>query len=206
MDTRIFWLMATLAAAGAAGAAELQGPYVGATAGWVGARPDIYQVGNGSTGRYDADGFIGGITGGYNWRNENWLLGVEADWSYSSAEGTSVGWCGLGCDVEVDWFATARGRVGYHFDAVTPYVTAGVALLREQDTNQVWRHAETAWGWTIGLGSEVSLDERISAKVEYLYSDHGDWLSHQVSGAPTDRATTDLHVNVVRAGLNYRFD
>jgi hypothetical protein len=70
MNRQFFWLIATVSAAGAAGAAEtpraLEGAYVGATAGWVGARPEIYQVGNGSTGRYDADGFIGGIAGGYN--------------------------------------------------------------------------------------------------------------------------------------------
>jgi outer membrane immunogenic protein len=64
----------------------------------------------------------------------------------------------------------------------------------------------TPSGWTIGLGGEVALGPNWSARLEYLYVDLGTVNNTiVVAGAPslTDRAR--IQMNVVRAGVNYRF-
>jgi outer membrane immunogenic protein len=69
-------------------------------------------------------------------------------------------------------------------------------------------------GWTVGGGAEMKLwSSNWSAKVEYLYVDLGSYTDSvtQLAGSgPTSSftSTTTSHFrdNIVRAGLNYRFD
>ncbi len=55
------------------------------------------------SGNYTGEGFIGGLTVGANWQvpNSPFVLGVEADGSWSNAQG-SVGapFCGPACQTE----------------------------------------------------------------------------------------------------------
>ena len=70
-----------------------------------------------------------GGTAGYNWQLNNVVLGVEGDidWSGLSGSATTPG-CPGGCSTSESWLSTVRGRVGYSFGRVMPYVTGGLAV------------------------------------------------------------------------------
>lgn len=66
--------------------------------------------------------------------------------------------------------------------------------------------ADNRTGWTVGGGIEVAFALSWSAKLEYLYVDFGDrnfnWVAVPL---PPITDTAHLTMNVVRAGVNYRF-
>jgi len=64
----------------------------------------------------------------------------------------------------------------------------------------------TPSGWTIGGGAELALGPNWSARLEYLYVDLGTVNSTiVVPGAPSLTDSARFQMNVVRAGVNYRF-
>jgi outer membrane immunogenic protein len=74
-------------------------------------------------------------------------------------------------------------------------------------------NSATKTGWTAGGGVEFKLASHWSAKGEYLYAGFGD-ESHSSTNltTPTEDFPTsvftqkvNLHSNIVRLGLNYRF-
>ncbi|MGQ4273296.1 outer membrane beta-barrel protein [Terrihabitans sp. B22-R8] len=141
----------------------------------------------------DTDGFLIGVQGGYNWQYNAFLVGLEADISYSG-----VGYNGLADEYEIDWLGTARGRIGYAFDRFVAYGTGGLAWANAEYDSGVSTDSNTHIGWTLGAGVEAAVTQNISAKAEYLYMDFGD---ESYSGAGT--IESDLHT--VRLGVNYRF-
>ena len=97
-----------------------------------------------------------------------------------------------------------RGRVGYSWDRWLPYFTGGIAFGDvEARRNGFSGSSDTNVGWTVGVGIEGVIAGNWTAKLEYLYTDLGDTTcSVAACGTATN---TDLQMNVVRAGLNYRF-
>jgi len=64
----------------------------------------------------------------------------------------------------------------------------------------------TPSGGTIGGGTELALGPNWSAKLEYLYVDLGTVTNTiVVPGAPSLADSARVQMNVVRAGVNYRF-
>jgi outer membrane immunogenic protein len=153
-----------------------------------------------------AGGLFGG-TVGFNAQSGPFVYGFEGDaagsWMRdSNSSGTGI--CGLpGCGIQTSWFATARGRVGYAFDRILVYATAGGAFGDVQMlTNGLTATSDRA-GWTAGLGLEFGILGPWSAKVEYLYAD----LGSATCGASTCVADTKVSFtsNIIRLGVNYRF-
>ena len=124
---------------------------------------------------------------------------------------------------KLEWFATLRGRLGA---TVTPdalaYVTGGLAVGEVMTAgtvfgfdgdgnpvNTIVSSHNTKAGWTVGGGIEGRLAGNWTAKLEYLYLDLG-----SVSTVPTPAANSTVAVafnsrvtdNIVRAGINYKFD
>jgi outer membrane immunogenic protein len=56
-------------------------------------------------------------------------------------------------------------------------------------------------GWVFGGGLEYAVDDRWSWKLEYLYAP----LDRTIDNVGGQIRTTDASLNIVRAGLNYRF-
>jgi outer membrane immunogenic protein len=73
-------------------------------------------------------GLVGG-TVGFNYQLGSIVLGLEGDidWSGISGSGSCVAGT-LSCQTTNDWLGTARGRIGYAFNQVLPYVTGGAAF------------------------------------------------------------------------------
>ncbi len=149
-------------------------------------------------------GQVGG-TVGYNRQLGNAVFGVEGDidWSGLNGTNTTVG-CPGGCSTSDSWLSTVRGRVGYSFDRVMPYVTGGLAVgdIRAA-TPSLAGGTSTNAGWTLGGGIEFALPGNWTAKAEYLRVDLGSFNCTGCSALPGDNVS--MQQNVVRAGVNYHF-
>ncbi len=163
----------------------------------------------GTHGPFDISGGLVGGTVGYNWQSGNLVLGLEGDYSWADIHGSTTGvptaCLGGSCDTTIRSFGTARGRVGYAWDNALFYGTGGFAWGNVHAAEVGFdRGSDTFTGWTIGGGIEYGFAPNWSAKIEYLYVDLGnDVLYGSGFGAPH---TVDATANVVRAGINYRFN
>ncbi len=203
------------------------GFYVGVSGGYVfepgnstfnGFAPALALTGN----RFDtlSDGFILGGTIGYNYQiNPNFVVGLEADLSYTDV-GKSVTNGFVTISQDMTYLGTVRGRLGLTFDRFMIYGTGGLAFANIESSTTInglgnlytGKKDDMRAGYTIGGGVEYAFTNNLSAKVEYLYYDLGtnNYNSTLVSGAgfgPAFVATTrsETRGNIVRAGLNYRF-
>jgi len=159
-------------------------------------------------GNADADlsgGLVGG-TIGYNYQMGQVVVGLEGDIDWSDIRGTtSSGLCaGISCETRNSWLSTARGRIGYAFDRVMPYITGGAAFGDIKATPAgLGSTTTTRTGWTLGGGAEFAISGPWTAKIEYLHVDLGDGSCDATNcGIPT---SVDFKSDIVRAGLNYRF-
>ena len=72
---------------------------------------------------FTIDGAIGGGTLGYNKQLGDIVLGLEADFSWSSVGGkTSCANTVFTCETNTTWLATVRPRAGYALGSFMPYV------------------------------------------------------------------------------------
>jgi outer membrane immunogenic protein len=153
--------------------------------------------------RQDPSGFSVGVQGGYNWQTGHFVIGGEADISWSRVNGTATvtpiimnngtpfpGAGFLTTRQETKWFGTVRARAGIAFDRVLIYGTGGLAYGHvNYSANADFRPgvptqilffqypaslSKTKTGWTAGFGVEVALPgSHFSWKAEYLYYDLG---------------------------------
>ena len=143
----------------------------------------------------DFQGAFGGGQIGYNKQFGRAVVGVEADFAGSDLTGDATFRThnyGIGVNdydfkefkANIDYFGTVRGRAGYAFGNVLPYVTGGFAYGHTKLNNTVtWEgtpyvsdinSAEaTLTGWTLGGGLEANISGNWSVKAEYLYVDLG---------------------------------
>ena len=212
-------------------------PYVGAHFGYAGGSSDwsaiqFESVGpteNGSLNFHKGFSFskgtgsyFGGFQAGYNHMLPlNLLLGIEGDVSFpNTLKGSQqISLQPLG-DVSytetVEYFGSARGRIGYAIHNWLIYGTAGFAWSYDEfalapvagappsgtgatamnASEQQWRK-----GWTAGAGIELALAPYWSTKIEYLFSD----LGHNSVRFPEGggRLTSNLALHEVRLGINY---
>jgi outer membrane immunogenic protein len=150
-------------------------------------------------------GMIGG-TAGYNWQGAGspWVFGLEGDIDWTNIRDNATACGGLNCQTKNNWLGTVRGRVGYTFDRFMPYFTGGLAFGDvEANIAGFAGSKDTNLGWTVGVGIEGVIAGNWTAKLEYLHADLGDTTCSAIAcGAATN---VDLSLNILRAGLNYRF-
>jgi outer membrane immunogenic protein len=94
--------------------------------------------------------------------------------SFDTSGGLAGGTIGGGlstCQTKNEWLATARGRLGYAFDRVLPYVTGGAAFgdLKVGVPALTIDTANT--GWPVGGGVKYAPNR--TAKIECLYVNLG---------------------------------
>lgn len=174
----------------------------------------------------NAAGFSGGGQIGYNHQVDRWLVGIEADASYTGLRQSRTTTAAFQADslttssaVSSDWMVTLRPRAGYAVDRTLFYLTGGLALT---DLNFASSYADTTGqsaasgfgktrvGWVAGAGIEHAFTKNWTAKVEYLYADFGKQSVTSpviAGGAPNGLIAqdVDLKTNTVRGGLNYHF-
>lgn len=145
----------------------------------------------------NADGFLGGLQGGYNIQvSPSVVLGVESDITFTSMD-ANVG----AAKFSVDYLGTMRARLGYSVDRVMFYATGGLAYGRGDLEIGGLSNKEWHWGWTMGGGVEAMLSSNVSAKLEYLYVNLNDETYQSILGA----RSVGYNTNLLRGGINYRF-
>ncbi len=204
-------------------------------------------------------GGFGGGQLGYNWQFGGWVLGVETDIQGSNIQGTGeqayltapvspANFCGIATgggvtggrypcgarnDLDVDWFGTVRGRLGYALGGTLLYVTGGFAyggVTESASYNDTYapagvltplNHARvssstTQTGWAAGAGIEQKISPSWSVKGEYQFVDLGTVStgSGPLTNVPTGivypewqlKGNSRVEFNTVRIGINYLFN
>jgi len=191
------------------------GLYLGVQGGyaWGSSVQFFTNLGGGSIDRFDINGWVAGGTLGYNWQIQQFVLGIEADYSGSHINGsgpsTATYNCGAICATTVTSFGTLRGRLGFTWSNILIYGTGGLAFASiESNLNN---GTVTNWrtGWAAGAGVEYGFAPHWSAKLEWIYMafDSYQWTNDtNANFACTGlNCSTDAKFSVVRLGLNYRF-
>jgi len=172
-------------------------------------------------------GVLGGIQAGYNFQAARVVYGVETDltWtgqrdSFDFSGSKTVSFEDFNYQettaAKLRYMGTVRGRIGYAFGGLLPYVTGGLAWGRlAVDLNSTLTErfcppcvasfagseAHTLFGWTVGAGFEYAFAERWSAKAEYLYVDLGE--KSYFSGVPGG-GDFGMRDHTLRFGINFR--
>ena len=178
------------------------GPYIGVTAGYGWGQSRHTDTSGSTTSDFDLHGSVAGLEAGYNWQLGDFILGVEADGSLSTIDGTSTNVCTFGCTTELRWLGTLRAKAGYPIGKFLPYVTGGAALGKvKADVASLFSNEDTKFGWTAGGGLAYAFTTGFSAKAEYLYTDLGD-ISVMTGLLITAKAND---FQIVRIGLDFAF-
>ena len=197
-----------------------------------------YAYGNGTT------RFSGALVGGqigYNYiSSSKILLGGEFDFDWSNIANTgnstsTIFLYGAGDGYSTTngsskygptWLSTVRGRMGYSYGPVLPYVTAGFAFgeVLDQASSSIAqnssyfrqaslandRYSQIKTGYTVGAGLEYTILPNISVKTEYLYNNIGSPSGNKIQfGYPYSINTIasanigSLSIHQVRFGINY---
>jgi outer membrane immunogenic protein len=197
-----------IAAAVIAPAFSWTGFYVGAHAGygWAQARYTDF-TGTFVNASNDANGFFGGIQGGYNWQINNFVLGLEADVAASAIRRTYLDAAtGDTYRASVPFLGSVRARAGFAADRALFYVTGGLGVATFQDryfdagTATTFSASNTRVGYTLGGGVEYAFAPNWTAKAEYVYYGFADRRNQFTAN---DRIRTDIHT--VKLGVNYLF-
>ena len=166
-----------------------QGAYAGGTV--------TYQRGNfnGQSG-VDANGFGGGVYGGYNIQNGQMVYGGEADLNYSGVDSANAV-----RKAEQGLNGSVRARVGVDLNPVLVYGTGGLAVGNAEMSDGVSTDDHTLVGWTAGAGAEAFVTNNVTARVEYRYTDYGKKNFNLSSGT----VRSGLEDHSVRVGMGVKF-
>jgi outer membrane immunogenic protein len=160
-------------------------------------------------------GVVGGGQIGFNYQfAAPIVVGVETDFQGTSLGSNNSNWGYGSGGARLTWFGTVRGRLGW---LVTPtlllYGTGGFAYGQVQGGGWA-RFSSVGTGWTAGGGVEWMFMPNWSAKVEYLYTDLGNfnrnagWLTGGYGdwGWVSGGGDRQFRFNTVRAGVNWHFN
>jgi high affinity Mn2+ porin len=155
-------------------------------------------------------GLMGGYQVGYNRELANHLvLGFEADASFPGTvdQAALARMPPTPFNTTIDYIGTARGRIGYAFGTLMPYVTGGFAwghpeAALNDGSGAIVRHYQ--FGWTAGLGLEFAVSGNWSAKLEYGYVDLAR-QTYDLSGFGLANVNVDPRIHLASIGLNYHF-
>jgi outer membrane immunogenic protein len=198
------------------------GCYIGGNGGGLWAHRDWSDpvFGFGDYGSQTPSGGLGGAQGGCNYQVGHWVLGVQGDWDWASATGSNANTAfPLFTDQsQVKSLASLTLRTGYAWDRFWLYVRGGGAWLQSNYNLQfggaaVATTSETRECWTIGVGGEYAFLDWLTGFIEYDYYGFRNSTQNFACTAAACPVTTTTafpvnvttNVNVVKAGLNFKF-
>jgi outer membrane immunogenic protein len=163
-----------------------------------------------SSGNFNVSGGLFGGQIGWNYQIGQVVLGIEGDMDWSGLKGsfsTPAAFCSTApCTTENNWLSTVRGRIGFAWDRVLVFGTAGGAFGNVKASFNGNSDNDTEAGWAAGAGVEVGITENITAKAEYLFVD----LSNGAftcggTGCIAGPYAVKFDASIVRAGINLKF-
>lgn len=170
-----------------------EGQYIGIHGGYFDGKNDVFSPGPFP---FSPRGGFGGLQFGYlHHLSRNWVIGYEVDVSFGGVDATAGA-----VTHDINFFGTARTRLGYAQGPWLIYGTAGLAWAQTEFDNNAGTSIERPQvGYAVGAGVEYALARNWSARFEYLYLDLGKTNSTGVF------LSSDLTASTFRFGLNYRF-
>lgn len=170
-------------------------------------------------------GWVAGVQAGYNWQlAPHFVVGLEGEYSWADINGSEttistvprfLGFSSTDSTKLKD-FALGTGRIGFADQNWLLYGKGGVAYGETSGSGvattaagtlfQTFSSGSTHAGWVLGAGAEWSLAPNWSARIEY---DHIFFDSRTVASVGTVNTTfvnSGLDIDMVRAGINYRFN
>lgn len=173
--------------------------------------------------------FLGAQAGANFVMDQGILLGAEVSGSWTAMSGDDSFESEnpyidsqVSVDQEINAIGLAQAKLGWANDTVAIYATGGLALasvsteidIKERFLGDIGDISDdqTLTGWTLGAAIDYMVTDNVSIGVAYNYVDFGDYNTEGsvdsgglfgVAGDVNDDA--DLHVNMVRANLNYHF-
>ncbi len=174
-------------------------------------------------------GLLGGIQAGYNWQNDNWIYGIEADASFGGKDR--------------DYLSSLRARLGWTTSSNLFYITGGVAFTGLDGANVIFAgnggdgedgsdsvnnggdgiggaggiggrsvsvsNRENLTGFAIGAGIETFLTKNISIGLESIYygfnGDDGDYNQFNGMSGSSYASKDDSSTLVLRSRLAIHF-
>jgi len=168
------------------------------------------------------DSAFGGLQAGYNYRNNNTLLGIDLSIKGGSFDTNYQGTpeFDFTAKSKMNWISTGKVKAGLFIDETLVYATGGLALGREKISlhdNYLDRsppysidtsNSKTRTGWVIGLGAEHPISKNLTAKIDYEHIDFGDenFKMHEGdAGWQTINIKASDKFDMLSVGLNYHF-
>jgi outer membrane immunogenic protein len=200
--------------------------------------PSVVELGAlSAAGNNGGSSFLGGFHVGYNYQiAPTWVVGIEGDSSWTKAKGSfSQAWINpsmgplpgtnITLSSQLDWMASARGRLGYLvMPNVMAYATGGAAWSKIQYDGSTSCSQFLCTGYSANATpSGIELGYVLGGGLEWMISDNWlvrtEYLSYHFSGGPNVIAQAGAafarfpsnflwdatHVNVVRGGVSYKF-
>lgn len=171
---------AIAAATPAAAQEAFEGPYAGIEAGWnknkVGSAET--DIGRANIGRSQGSA-TAGVFAGYNHKvADRIVLSAEAGFSMGLDDAVTRSGGGTLASIDPEYSFNLGARAGYLVDDTTLlYVRGGYENLRGSvriiDAVGSRYNKDTLDGWSLGGGVERMLTQKVSARIEYRYSDLG---------------------------------
>jgi outer membrane immunogenic protein len=172
---------------------------------------DFFRNNNHGHAEQGADGVAFGAFGGYNYQfSNNFVIGVEADIGYTTAKNTNEIFDNDDTLQKYGAIGSVRGRLGYAFNRLLLYGTAGFGFANITNNIQKGQNAgeQVVWedqfrsGWALGGGIDYAFTNRVVGRVEYLYNNFGSITLYNRDGNQAD-FKNELHL--LRVGVSYRF-
>ncbi|WP_448953837.1 outer membrane protein [Labrys neptuniae] len=156
----------------------------------------------------------------FSMSDESWFLGAQAGYDHDLGPVVVGGILDLaGADmsgrkaagdgtikVGLDWFGTARVRIGVPVDRFLVYGTAGLAIggIKADLSTPLGVTSDrfTKVGWAAGAGISYAVTQNVVLDLSYLHLGFG---SHGVSG-PGGRAKVKLSNDLIRFAVSYKLD
>tara|TARA_R110002110_G_scaffold344164_3_gene554154 strand:+ start:449 stop:1069 length:621 start_codon:yes stop_codon:yes gene_type:complete len=159
---------------------NFDGPYIGVQSGWnraevadrtIDAQPVDAEV--------SRDAVVLGGYAGYNYKvSDRFVIGAEAGFSGAFDDDVRGQTSGDSVTIDPRYSFDLTARAGYLVDDKTlAYVRGGYANARVRTTlvsdDTTSRASDNLDGWLVGGGVERMLTDKISARLEYRYTDFG---------------------------------
>ena len=193
--------------------------------------PDPAVVANSGSGSHGGDGLIAGGQVGCNWQSGLFVAGLEGDFDYfhsnpwfsnnTNTLSDGVTPFTITQSITTDYLATIRPRIGIAADRNLAYLTGGVAFTRVSYLESYSDGAAPAGigtaaaskslvGWVAGAGWENAVTDHWIFRAEYLYAGFSKVnavgaITDAGGGVNTLHGSSDLTVQIIRAGVNYKF-
>ena len=163
-------------------------------------------------GSSDPDGPFGGVHAGFLFQSDRFVYGVEGDIEVGDIDGSYQNGSGLTSSgsTDIGLQGSVRAKGGYAMDRFLPYITGGLAIADVEygggpAGGPCCGYSDTALGWTAGAGLQYAINDMMSARVEYRYTDYGSDTDGLPPTFPSTNMRTDLKIHAVMVGLSLQF-